>query len=545
MNLSMRKKIFFLIALMILVFFLGLGTQFLKVRDVIREGMSAMEMLTFSESMRSRINDHLKWMNDLYSSFISGRVFNGQLDPKQCDFGKWYYSFQFDGKDNVFDRKMKPLFDAIEAPHLQLHTSTRRIVELMKQGDRKKAYDVLNKNVIPAFESTRDLLSGMMSIIGEKEKNYMNSYYKIREGISRFLLIFSILFIIVIVPLSVFVVQSILKRIGHVTVNLASSSSQMNSASNQLSEASQSIAKGTVQQAESIQETSASLMQIIAIAAQNVDNAKHANQFMENTTKLVDTAQVGMESMAAAMRDIVYSSQEIGKIIKTIDEIAFQTNLLALNAAVEAARAGEAGAGFAVVADEVRNLAQRSAESAKNTQNLVDDVVKKIRLGEDIVEGTQKSFSQVVEATNGVVQAVREITISSDQQSKGIEDIQQAITELENVIQKNASTSEETSSAAEELHSQAESILGIVKELNTAVFGKKDVMIFSGKSPALRGKPGAPERHMLAQSPETEKKKNFRILPNTGKGTNKEVKPDEILPLDEKEMGGFKDFEKA
>lgn len=293
------------------------------------------------------------------------------------------------------------------------------------------------------------------------------------ESLNRFLLIFCLVSAAVIAVSAFLITGGIMKQMGGVTKDLSLSSSEMGAASSQLSKASLAIAEGATLQNSSIQETSSSLEEILAIAAQNTDNAANMEKFVESTKALMDTASANMESMALAIGDIVVSSQQIGRIIKTIDEIAFQTNLLALNAAVEAARAGEAGAGFAVVADEVRNLALRSADSAMSTQGLIGQILGKIKTGESIVESTRKSFTQAVEATNRVVHAVREITVSSDQQSKGIENIQTAIFQLDDVIHKSAATSEQTAAAAEELNAQASGLLDIVRDLNRAVFGKK------------------------------------------------------------------------
>ncbi len=171
------------------------------------------------------------------------------------------------------------------------------------------------------------------------------------------------------------------------------------------------------------------------------------------------------------MREISAASEETAKIIKTIDEIAFQTNLLALNAAVEAARAGEAGAGFAVVADEVRNLAIRSAEAAKNTANLIEGTVKKIKHGSGIVTKTNDAFSTVAQGAKKVGELVEEISAASNEQAQGVEQINRAIAEMEKVIQTNASGAEESASAAAEMTSQAEQMKLHVADLARIVGG--------------------------------------------------------------------------
>jgi methyl-accepting chemotaxis protein len=157
--------------------------------------------------------------------------------------------------------------------------------------------------------------------------------------------------------------------------------------------------------------------------------------------------------------------------VRTIDEIAFQTNLLALNAAVEAARAGESGAGFAVVADEVRNLAMRATEAAKSTALLIDGTLKRVKVGVDLVTGTEKAFSQLVVSNSQIDELVSEITSGSHEQAQGIEQITKAVMELDRVVQQNASGAEESASASEELSAQAEQAKELVNELVVLVNG--------------------------------------------------------------------------
>jgi methyl-accepting chemotaxis protein len=169
------------------------------------------------------------------------------------------------------------------------------------------------------------------------------------------------------------------------------------------------------------------------------------------------------------MTEISSASEETQKIVKTIDEIAFQTNLLALNAAVEAARAGEAGAGFAVVADEVRSLAMRAADSARDTSNLIDSTVEKIKDGNELVTETSEMFHVAAESSERVSTLITEIATASDEQATGIEEINRAVTEIDKVTQSNAAGAEETASASEELTAQAAAMDEVVDELEGMV----------------------------------------------------------------------------
>jgi methyl-accepting chemotaxis protein len=206
-----------------------------------------------------------------------------------------------------------------------------------------------------------------------------------------------------------------------------------------------------------------------SMTRQNADHADQANHLMIETGQVVEEANSAMKELTQSMTEITQASEETGKIIKTIDEIAFQTNLLALNAAVEAARAGEAGAGFAVVADEVRNLAMRASDAAKNTANLIEGSVKRIKSGSEIVARTNDAFVKVATGAKKVSELVGEIAAASREQAQGIEQINKAVTEMDKVVQKNASSAEESASAAKEMNAEADTMKGFVNELASLV----------------------------------------------------------------------------
>jgi len=210
---------------------------------------------------------------------------------------------------------------------------------------------------------------------------------------------------------------------------------------------SRSLSESASEQASALEETSASLNQTASMTKQNAKNTMEANQLMNESSKATEQASASMGDLTKSMKDIADASIQAQKIVKSIDEIAFQTNLLALNAAVEAARAGEAGAGFAVVAGEVRNLAIRATEAAKGTSSLIEDIINKVKSGENLVTITNRVFHDVRDTSKKVVDLVGKIAVASKEQSEGIDQINLAVNEMNGATQRNASLSEELSSA--------------------------------------------------------------------------------------------------
>jgi len=241
---------------------------------------------------------------------------------------------------------------------------------------------------------------------------------------------------------------------------------QISSASDEISSGSQSLADATTRQASSLEEISASLEEINSLTGTNTDNAKMGLKLADQAVISVDAGNDAMEKMNKAMDSILKSSQETGKIIKTIDEIAFQTNLLALNAAVEAAHAGEAGKGFAVVAEEVKNLALRSAEAAKNTNSLIEESTKNSEMGSRIVEQVTKQFLEMKDQFNKVKSIVNEITSSSEEQAHGVNQISTGVNDMNRVTQQNAANAEESAAAAQELNGLAGDLRQMVGAYN-------------------------------------------------------------------------------
>ncbi len=348
---------------------------------------------------------------------------------------------------------------------------------------------------------------------------------------STIMMIGLIIALVVGILVAFFMTRSITKPINRIIEGLNEGSEQVASASGQVSSASQSLAEGSSEQAASIEETSSSMEEMSSMTKSNAENAGIANGLMKEAGSVVNTANTSMHDLTKSMKEISKASEDTFKIIKTIDEIAFQTNLLALNAAVEAARAGEAGAGFAVVADEVRNLAMRAAEAAKNTSELIEGTVKKVKDGSALVSTTNEAFVNVADSTAKVANLVSEISQASQEQSNGISQVNIAITEMDKVVQQNAANAEESASASEEMSAQAEQLKDYVQEL---------ILIVTGTRNQSKGfnHPNTRPKHMrtISSTSRTIQRQTGKML----RHSPKELKANQVIPFDEDD--NFTDF---
>ena len=248
--------------------------------------------------------------------------------------------------------------------------------------------------------------------------------------------------------------------------NIRLSSERVSQSARNVDSGAQNLTQGSTEQASSIEELSSTINDISVRVKQNADNAIKANEKAKIGKEEMLKSDGQMQEMKEAMSHINEKSAEISKIIKTIDDIAFQTNILALNAAIEAARAGAAGRGFAVVADEVRNLAQKSAEAAKNTTVLIDETVRAVEQGSSLADNTAQSLHQVVEGQTELSTLINEIASASEDQAQAVAQVTSGIEQISSVVQKNSATASESADASTELNSQAEKLQEQIRQFH-------------------------------------------------------------------------------
>ncbi len=250
--------------------------------------------------------------------------------------------------------------------------------------------------------------------------------------------------------------KEINQRLNQTLLDINLTSDKVAVGAEQMSFGAQALSQGATEQAAAVEELSATIQDISLQIQETADGSKLADNDNQQSAGELRHCDESMGQLVAAMQDISDSSHEIGRIIKTIDDIAFQTNILALNAAVEAARAGVAGKGFAVVADEVRNLAQKSAEAAKNTTTLIEAAIHAVSKGNQLAQNTAKSLNSSITISEKVANSVAKIAEASEQQANAIQQVTQGIQQISDVVQMNSATAEESAAASAELSGQAQ-----------------------------------------------------------------------------------------
>ncbi|ADH85361.1 methyl-accepting chemotaxis protein [Desulfurivibrio alkaliphilus] len=316
------------------------------------------------------------------------------------------------------------------------------------------------------------------------------------------------------------------RDLNRIVGEINAATEQIASNSSQVAGSSQSLSQGATESAASLEQITSSMTEMASQTKLNAENSTQANHLAGEARQVAESGNEQMEKMMEAMAEINQAGQNISKIIKVIDEIAFQTNLLALNAAVEAARAGRHGKGFAVVAEEVRNLAARSAKAAKETAELIEGSVAKTANGTEIAAQTAESLKEIVTAITKATDLVGEIAAASNEQAQGISQVNQGLSQIDQVTQTNTANAEEGAAAAEELSSQADHLRGLMATF-TVKGGSQ--MTQSRRQKAL---PAAPAQHKSAHQ-------EFKGWDQAEDTNGRKTQPSEVIALDDREFGRY------
>ncbi|MEF2143889.1 MAG: methyl-accepting chemotaxis protein [Desulfovibrionaceae bacterium] len=341
--------------------------------------------------------------------------------------------------------------------------------------------------------------------------------------------------------------ETMVHSLNDIISQIGAAAEQVQDGSGQVSESSQALSQGATEQASSLEEITSSVTEISSQTRINAENASQASRLASEARDSADGGNREMQNMVKAMSEINDSSQAISKIIKVIDEIAFQTNLLALNAAVEAARAGRHGKGFAVVAEEVRNLASRSAKAAQETAELIEGSVATVTKGAEIASQTSESLEQIVSRAGKLADLVADIAAASDEQAKGVGQINQGLGQIDQVTQQNTANAEETASASEELSSQAVEMRRLVGRFRLSDKAGGRQLPPSASRALSGGEPRRPSAALPGSKPQS--KPQSKSQPNRpaqdawsaprSAGGSDTVTPEDIISLDGDEFGRY------
>ncbi len=424
-----------------------------------------------------------------------------------AEMDRWKRRFQEDGaafektlaemRTLLVTQEGRTLAETIKSKFDEWRAEFPRLEQSCRNGQPEEAVQHIQVRIMGIYESLAhdvDSLQKTAQALLDKDVQLARDEYSRSRSITIALFLLAAGF----VGIAFFVLRQALGKIRGVAGRLDAAAGQVSAAAQQIAGASQGLAQGATEQSASLEQTSASSEEITSITRKNEENTGAAAGQMNSSEKIIGDANRRLEEMIGSMREINASSEKISRIIKVIEEIAFQTNILALNAAVEAARAGEAGMGFAVVADEVRNLAQRSAQAAKDTAALIEESIQKSGEGRNRLDHVAEAIRRITDSSMAVKTLVDEINLGSHEQARGIEEISKAIVQIEQVTQKTAAAAQESAAASEQLAAQSHTFADSVGELQLMVGGGD-----SHRAPAKMERPRSASKGLKALSKAT------------------------------------------
>lgn len=473
---SLRKRITVGFSVVITLFLLLSGIILSQLNNIADDSLEVSGQAlpgVYQASQIDSINkaNYMLTQRHLFASDPSAKlVIEKQMKANSERLSAFYASYEalIDGE------KEKALYDEMlkwRKPYTEIRKS---VLALSTQGKTDEAAHALLKDLEPVYEKYAAAIKAIVDYNNEAGNSASHSIQATVGDARKAIIIGVIVVLCCLIVAAYVIVRNTSRVLRNVAKQVHEGAAQVSSAAEQVTKSSQTVAQGASEQAASIEEISASLEEISSMTKRNSENATRAKETAGQSSHAAEKGIEDMHRMTTAMDEIKASSDNIAKIVKTIDEIAFQTNILALNAAVEAARAGEAGMGFAVVAEEVRSLAQRCAQSARETATLIDDSVRKSHNGVQISGEIAKGLEQIASLVKKVDGFVHEIATASSEQNQGITQVNSAIAQMDSVTQTNAAGSEESASAAEELNAQAVALSNMIVELHVLAGTKLD-----------------------------------------------------------------------
>ncbi len=463
-----------LIVISALLNLFGINAIVLKAEEVL-EGNRLDGILS------QKVVDHLTWTNKLTSALVDPQTarIEVETDDHKCGLGKWLYG-EGRGQAEAMDPDLAPLFKDLEAPHARLHQTATAINEVFQntKDDRSQAAAIYLNQTLPALKEVQDQLKKIREQ-ARADISTDQAMLTATQSFKRNTVIGAIFTVLAGIGLAFIIIRGTTRILAKIADSIQGNATQVATAAAAISAASQDLAGDAANQASAVQQTAAALEESSRTSQQTSALTTGSQVLMNQNIEKSGQTLKALVELTRSMDQIEKDSGAIRSIINTIGSIAFQTNLLALNAAVEAARAGEAGAGFAVVADEVKNLANRTAEAAKNTQQLLDSTMNRVAASAESLKQVNADFDHIVTSATGIGDKTTAITQATQEQAVGLTEISKAAQEIERSTQSVQNASQATAESAEQLTDQSEEMGVMVADLVAMVYGKDKARLIS------------------------------------------------------------------